>query len=140
MTDFTVQRKNVNQHTQRGQRMLETSVQRDGWIDAQTAAANGEMISGSARLELAADKFAGVEPIVIESDGTRPVIVKRTDILLDDPAPKPRRKKTDGPDFLICACPECRVDSQHPFYAGDMVVYDQCPGCGKFVGFERPQA
>lgn len=88
---FIPQRKNANKHTQRGLGMLEKSVQRDGWIDAQTAAANGEMISGSARLELANDKFTDkegnpVEPIVIESDGTRPIIVKRTDIpSADDP-------------------------------------------------------
>ena len=86
MTKFIPQVKNVNQHTQRGLGLLEKSVQRDGWIDAQTTAADGEMISGSARLELAEDKFSGVEPIVIESDGTRPIIVKRMDIPnADDP-------------------------------------------------------
>ena len=86
MTKFVPQAKNVNQHTQRGLGLLEKSVQRDGWIDAQTTAADGEMISGSARLELAEDKFSGVEPIVIESDGTRPIIVKRMDIPnADDP-------------------------------------------------------
>jgi hypothetical protein len=80
LNDFRPQQKNANKHTQAGQGMLETSVQRDGWIDAQTAAADGEMISGSQRLTLAGEKFADVEPIIVESDGTRPVIVKRTDI------------------------------------------------------------
>jgi hypothetical protein len=77
---FTVQRKNANKHTPHGMRLLETSLQRDGWVDAQTAAADGEIISGSARLEVAAEKFAGVEPIIVESDGQRPIIVVRTDI------------------------------------------------------------
>ena len=83
---FIPQRKNANKHTQRGLRLLERSLQRDGWIDAQTAAADGEIISGSARLEVAAEKFADVEPIIVESDGTRPVIVVRKDIPnADDP-------------------------------------------------------
>lgn len=85
-TDIRPQSRNANKHTQRGMGMLEKSLQRDGWIDAQTMAADGEMISGSARLEVAADKFSDVEPIIIESDGTRPVIVKRVDIPnADDP-------------------------------------------------------
>jgi hypothetical protein len=86
MTKFIPQRKNANKHTLHGLRLLEKSVQQDGFIDAQTAAADGEIISGSARLELSADKFADVEPIIVESDGKRPVIVVRTDIPnADDP-------------------------------------------------------
>lgn len=89
ITDFKPQRRNANKHTEHGVRLLEKSVTSDGWLDAQTVAADGEMISGTARLELAADKFADVEPIVIDSDGTRPVIVRRTDIPnLDDPRAK----------------------------------------------------
>jgi len=33
------QKKNANRHTLHGTRLLEKSVQGDGWIDAQTAAA-----------------------------------------------------------------------------------------------------
>jgi len=80
ITDFRPQAKNANKHTSYGLRLLEKSVQQDGFIDAQTAAADGEIISGSARLELAAEKFADVEPIIVDSDGTRPVIIRRTDI------------------------------------------------------------
>ena len=80
ITDFQPQKKNANKHTSYGLRLLEKSVQQDGFIDAQTAAADGEIISGSARLELAAEKFADVEPIIVDSDGTRPVIIRRTDI------------------------------------------------------------
>jgi hypothetical protein len=83
---FRPQTKNANRHTEHGLRLLEKSVQSDGWIDAQTAAADGEMISGTARLEVSAEKFGDVEPIIVESDGTRPVIVVRTDIPdLNDP-------------------------------------------------------
>lgn len=80
ITDFTPQKKNVNKHTAYGLRLLEKSIQGDGFVDAQTAAADGEIISGSARLELAAEKFADAEPIIVHSDGTRPVIVIRDDI------------------------------------------------------------
>jgi hypothetical protein len=80
ITDFRPQQRNANKHNSFGLRLLEDSIQRDGFVDAQTAAADGEIISGSARLELAAEKFADVEPIVIDSDGTRPIIIRRTDI------------------------------------------------------------
>lgn len=89
MTKLQPQRRNANKHTLHGTRLLEKSVQSDGWIDAQTAAADGEMISGTARLELSADKFADVEPIIVFSDGTKPVVVIRTDIPnLEDPRAK----------------------------------------------------
>lgn len=77
---FRPQVRNANKHTPRGLQALETSVQRDGWIGAQTAAASGEIFDGSARQDLAADKFEDVEPIIVHSDGTRPVIVVRDDI------------------------------------------------------------
>ena len=77
---FVPQKRNANKHTAYGLRLLEESVQRDGFIDAQTAAADGEIISGSARMELSAEKFADVEPIVVHSDGSRPIIVVRDDI------------------------------------------------------------
>ena len=84
MTDkklnFVPQKSNVNKHTSYGLRLLEKSIQGDGFIDAQTAAADGEIISGSARIELAGEKFPDVEPIIVHSDGTRPVIVVRDDI------------------------------------------------------------
>ena len=79
--DFRPARKNANKHTARGLGALQTSIQSDGWIGAMTTAADGEMIAGSARIETAAQVFGvDAEPIVVESDGTRPIIVKRTDI------------------------------------------------------------
>ena len=86
MSKFRPQQKNANKHTEHGTRLLEKSITQDGFIDAQTAAADGEIFSGSARLELSEDKFAGVEPIVVHSDGKRPIIVVRDDIpSADDP-------------------------------------------------------
>lgn len=76
---FTPQKRNANRHTQRGMGELERSVQEDGWIGAITAAADGEIFDGSARREVV-ETALNAEPIVIESDGTRPIIIQRTDI------------------------------------------------------------
>lgn len=85
--DFRPATRNANRHTQTGLRELSVSVQRDGWIGAMTAAADGEMFDGSARLETVADALGlEAEPIVVETDGTRPVVVVRKDIpRADDP-------------------------------------------------------
>ena len=83
--DFRPQARNANKHNSFGLRLLEESIQRDGYIDGMTAAADGEIISGSARLEVAVEKFIDadgneVEPIIVHSTGDRPVIVIRDDI------------------------------------------------------------
>lgn len=82
----TPQRKNANRHTQRGMGMLEGSIEQDGWIGAITTAADGETFDGSARVEVTAANGMLADPIVIDSDGTRPIVVRRTDIpSADDP-------------------------------------------------------
>ena len=70
--------------------MLDNSIAQEGWIGAITVAADCETFDGSARLETAYTRFGDeVEPIVVETDGSRPVIVKRTDIPnADDPRAK----------------------------------------------------
>lgn len=78
---FKPQQRNANKHTARGLKLLDDSIQRDGWIGAMTVAADGETFDGSARLERSAEIFGeDTAPIIVESDGTRPVIVKRVDI------------------------------------------------------------
>lgn len=83
--DVQPQRRNANKHTARGLGALEQSIQQDGWIGAITVAADGETFDGSARIEVGtATGFDDV--IVVESDGSRPVVVKRVDIpSTDDP-------------------------------------------------------
>lgn len=90
LSGFKPQARNANKHTQRGLGMLDKSMSEHGWIGAVTTAADGETFDGSARLETAYTRFGSeVEPIVVETDGTRPVIVKRTDIAsADDPRAK----------------------------------------------------
>lgn len=88
-TDFRPQRHNANRHTLRGLKMLEDAMGRSGYVAPMTATADGEVIDGSARLEVAATVFDGVEPLVVDHDGTRPVIMRRTDIpSADDPRAK----------------------------------------------------
>ena len=79
LTDFTKQKKNANKHTPRGLDLLAKSMSKNGWIGAMTAAADGEIFDGSARLETVESALPN-DPIVIETDGKRPIIIKRTDI------------------------------------------------------------
>ena len=90
ISDFKPQRKNANRHTQRGLGMLDKSMSDHGFFGAITSAADGEIFDGSARLETAYERFGeDVEPIIVEADGTRPIIVKRIDIpSADDPRAK----------------------------------------------------
>jgi len=89
LSNYRPQRVNANKHTERGAAALPKSIQQDGWIGAMTVANDGETFDGSLRLEVAADIMPDADPIVIESDGTRPIIVKRTDIPnTDDPRAK----------------------------------------------------
>jgi hypothetical protein len=87
LSDFTSQTNNVNKHRPRGMGMLDNVIAKDGWQSAITVAANNETFSGSARLEVAQTRFGDEsEPIVFDIDGTRPVILRRTDIpTADDP-------------------------------------------------------
>lgn len=83
---FRGQRRNANKHTPRGIGMLQRAMETSGYVAPMTAAADGEIIDGSARLDVAADVFDGVDPLVIDHDGKRPVIMRRTDIPnADDP-------------------------------------------------------
>ena len=83
LSDFSPQRRNSNRHTQRGMGMLEQSMRTYGYVAPMTAAADGEIIDGSARIETSANVF-GDDVIVVEHDGTKPVIMVRTDIASAD--------------------------------------------------------
>lgn len=89
MSHFRPQKRNINKHTEKGLRELGNSIQRDGWIGAITTAADGETFDGSARLETLANVMPDVTPIVVETDGHTPVIIKRIDIPnVNDPRAK----------------------------------------------------
>lgn len=90
ISEFRPQRQNANKHTARGLGMLDKSMGENGFIGAMTSAADGEIFDGSARLETAYERFGDdIEPIIIDADGTRPIIVRRFDIPnADDPKAK----------------------------------------------------
>ena len=70
--------------------MLSKSMEDHGFFGAMTSSADGEIFDGSARLETAYERFGdSVEPIIVDADGTRPIIVRRIDIPnADDPKAK----------------------------------------------------
>lgn len=79
---------NANRGSARGQKQIVGSIQRNGFGRSGLLDKDGRVIAGNKTLEASAEVF-GVEAavIIVESDGTKPVYVKRTDLDLDDPAP-----------------------------------------------------
>jgi site-specific DNA-methyltransferase (adenine-specific) len=90
LSNFTLQKVNSNRHKPRGMGLLDNSMAKDGWIGAITVSNDDQTFDGSARLETAYGRFGeDVEPIIVDADGTRPIIVRRTDIPnADDPRAK----------------------------------------------------
>jgi hypothetical protein len=75
---------NPNEGTPRGEYMLGQSVSDFGAGRAMLAGSDGVFIAGNHAAEHLHEKL-GDEAIVIETDGTTPVIVKRTDVKGDSP-------------------------------------------------------
>ena len=79
LTDFQPDPHNANKGTQRGRGMLEHSLQHLGAGRSVLADRNNVLIAGNKTLTTAVE--AGFEDaIVVETDGTQLVIVKRTDL------------------------------------------------------------
>lgn len=76
---FKPQGRNANKHSPRGMGTLEASMRKHGYVAPMTAAADGEIIDGSARLETVANVFDD-DVLVVEHDGTKPIVMVRTDI------------------------------------------------------------
>ena len=79
LAEFSPQRRNANRHTQRGLAALESSMRKRGYVAPMTAAADGEILDGSARAETSANVF-GDDVLVIHHTGDRPIICVRDDI------------------------------------------------------------
>jgi len=71
--------RNTNRHTEYGTYALEKSLESVGIIESITISNDNVIISGNARHEKIGQKFTK-EPIIVETDGTTPVVIKRTDI------------------------------------------------------------
>ena len=74
--------KNNNKHTAYGMDLLEKSVNKVGIIESITVSNDDKIISGNARHEVIGKNF-DKEALIIETDGTQPIIIKRTDIESD---------------------------------------------------------
>jgi len=81
ISDFAQDDKNFNLHTDVGMELLKKSIESVGVIESVTVSSDDKIISGNARQEKIIDVFGeDVEPIIVETDGKRPVVLKRTDI------------------------------------------------------------
>lgn len=81
--DLTFDDKNANVGTPRGRGMIGDSVQKLGLGRSVLADKNGKLIAGNKTTEIAGE--IGMEDvIVVQTDGTKLVIVQRTDLNLDE--------------------------------------------------------
>lgn len=80
ISDIQPDDKNFNKHTDYGMELLNRSIDEVGVIESITVSNDNKTISGNARRETIEKKFGDVEPIIVETDGKRPIILKRTDI------------------------------------------------------------
>ncbi len=79
MIKIKLDKRNTNMHTDAGLQLLDNSIDKVGIIESYTISNDGVVISGNARHEKISAKITK-EPIVIETDGTEAIIIKRTDI------------------------------------------------------------
>jgi DNA modification methylase len=79
MIKIKLDKRNTNLHTDAGLQLLDKSIDKVGIIESYTISNDGVVISGNARHEKISAKITK-EPIVIETDGTEAIIIKRTDI------------------------------------------------------------
>ena len=80
ITEFAQDENNFNKHTERGMELLKKSIEAVGIIESFTVSSDNKIISGNARQEKISEVLGDTEPIIIETDGSRPVVLKRTDI------------------------------------------------------------
>jgi DNA modification methylase len=81
ITDFEQDDRNCNRHTEKGMELLENSIKKVGVIESITVSSDDKIISGNARQEIISEVLGeDAEPIIIKTDGTQPIILKRTDI------------------------------------------------------------
>lgn len=88
LSDLQPDTRNANKGTARGQKQIIGSIQRNGFGRSGLLDKNGRIVAGNKTTEAAAEVFGvEVEPIIVQTDGRRPVYVQRTDLDLDDPDP-----------------------------------------------------
>lgn len=80
LQDFKPDDKNFNKHSKEGMDLLGKSVDKVGIIESITVSSDDKVISGNARRKVISKKYSEADAIIVETDGTKPVILKRTDI------------------------------------------------------------
>ena len=91
LSDLTPDDKNLNKHTERGTGMAERSLQECGAGRSIVVDKNGKIIGGNQIAETCA--AIGMENVhVVQSDGTKLVVVQRTDLDLDSKNKETRRR------------------------------------------------
>jgi hypothetical protein len=80
ISDFHQDDRNFNKHTPEGMNLLEKSIKKVGVIESFTVSSDDKIISDNARQEKISEVLGDAEPIVVETDGSRPVVLRRTDI------------------------------------------------------------
>ncbi len=101
LADITPDDRNANKGTARGHKMIVNSIQTNGFGRSGLLDKNGKAIAGNKTTEASAEVFGvDVEPIIVQSDGTRPIYVQRTDLDLDDPDPNNAARRLAYQDNL----------------------------------------
>ena len=85
LSDLNKDERNANQGTDRGRAMVKDSIAQDGFGRSGLIDRNGKIIAGNKTHEASGEVFgADSDVIIVESDGTKPIFVKRTDLDLDE--------------------------------------------------------
>lgn len=88
LSDLTPDNRNANKGTAKGQKAIVNSIQRSGAGRSIVVDKHGQIIGGNKTAEAIAEVFgAETEVQVIETDGKRLLVHKRTDLDLSDPSP-----------------------------------------------------
>jgi len=100
LTDFIPDSNNANKGTQRGQKMIQTSLQEDGAARSIVVDQNGNVVAGNKTLENAVD--IGIDQaIVVETTGNELVVTKRMDWNLHEDESPRRYAWRDNQSALI---------------------------------------
>ena len=79
ITDLHFDNKNANKHTQKGNRLIEKSISKLGFAAPDVIDKNNNIIIGNERTSVAG-QLGYEDVIIVESDGTKVIAIKRTDI------------------------------------------------------------
>lgn len=81
ISDVMQDAENLNLGSEQGAKLLDKSLSEVGFARSLVMSADGQLLCGNQTQKAAVRQNGDVEPIIVESDGTRPVIVRRTDVM-----------------------------------------------------------